>query len=75
MDDGDRGLNQSQWYGFCKIVWGCIHLHMDDQMRNLGAMVSREVLERVRSSCENFRCEVRDQLVHLKDVHGIIVGG
>ena len=48
---------------------------MNEKIQNLGSTVSQEVLERLRSSCEHFRNEVRTQLDHLKDVQVMIVGG
>ena len=75
VDGGDMGLNQTQWYEFCNQVRGGIHNHMTGQIQHIVSRASHEILEKVRSSGDQFRNEAGAPLGFLRGVQGGIVGG
>ena len=75
VDGGDMGLNQTQWYEFCNQVRGGIHNHMTGQIQHIVSRASHEILEKVRSSGDQFRNEAGAQVDLLRGAQGSIVGG
>ena len=52
-----------------------VHNYMNEQIQHVGSNVSKAILAKLRSRCEQFRIEVGAQLDSLRGVQGVIVGG
>ena len=69
-DGCDRISNQTRRFNFCKTAWGPIQIYLNDQIKVIGSMLSREMTQVLRESCEQFGNEMGSQVSSLKEVHG-----
>ena len=75
VDEGGRMSNQTRWFNSRKEVWWSIHKYMNGAIKVIGSMLSREMMGKLRQSCELFGNEMSNRMSPLKDVQGAIFFG